>query len=144
MRYFENMAQYVRSPDPVGRRQGAGRKRILIVDDNDSLLNTLRICLESQGFTVCGEALNGLDAIGKAVDTEPDLVILDLAMPDMNGVAVASTLQRLRPNVPIILLTIYGDHVSTSFASIFGIKAIVSKSDGMGKLIEAVQSLIKD
>jgi DNA-binding NarL/FixJ family response regulator len=144
MRYFENMAQYVRSPDPVGRRQGAGRKRILIVDDNDSLLNTLRICLESHGFTVCGEALNGFDAIGKAVDTEPDLVILDLAMPDMNGVAVASTLQRLRPNVPIILLTIYGDHVSTSFASIFGIKAIVSKSDGMGKLIEAVQSLIKD
>jgi hypothetical protein len=53
-------------------------------------------------------------------------------------------LQRLRPNVPIILLTIYGDHVSQSFASIFGIKAIVSKSDGMGKLIESVQSLLKN
>jgi DNA-binding NarL/FixJ family response regulator len=138
------MGQYVHSPDPVGRRQGAGRKRILIVDDSDSVLNALRTSLESHGFAVCGEALNGLDAIGKAVDTEPDLVILDLAMPDMNGVEVASTLQRLRPNVPIILLTIYGDHVSTSFASIFGIKAIVSKSDGMSKLIDSVQSLIKD
>jgi DNA-binding NarL/FixJ family response regulator len=138
------MGEYVQSLHPVGRRQGAGRKRILIVDDSDSLLTALRTSLESHGFTVCGEALNGLDAIGKAVDTEPDLVILDLAMPDMNGVEVASTLQRLQPNLPIILLTIYGDHVSKSFASIFGIKAIVSKSDGMSKLIESVQSLIKD
>ena len=138
------MAQYAHSPAPVPRRQGGGRKRILIVDDSDSVLNALRKSLESHGFAVCGEALNGLDAIGKAVDAEPDLVILDLAMPDMNGVEVASTLQRLQPNLPIILLTIYGDHVSKSFASIFGIKAIVSKSDGMSKLIESVQSLIKD
>jgi DNA-binding NarL/FixJ family response regulator len=121
-----------------------GRKRILIVDDNESLLNVLRASLESHGFTVCGEALNGLDAIGKAVDTEPDLVILDLAMPDMNGVEVASALQHLRPNVPIILLTFYGEHISPSFAILFGIKQIVAKSDGVNKLIECVQSLLKN
>jgi len=107
------MAEYVPSPNAAGPDTRVGRKRILIVDDSDSLLNVLHRSLESCGFTVCGEALNGLEAIGKAAELQPDLVILDLSMPGLNGVEVASTLQRLLPKVPIVLFTLYGDRVGT-------------------------------
>jgi DNA-binding NarL/FixJ family response regulator len=122
-------------------RPTAARKRILIVDDQAALLKVLRTSLEHHGFTVCGEAENGIDAIGRAVATRPDLVILDVAMPGLNGIEVASILQSLLPNVPIILHTIYGDRVGKSLKTLVGIKAVVAKSEGVGKLIDRVRSL---
>jgi len=119
----------------------AARKRILIVDDQAALLKVLRTSLEHHGFTVCGEAENGVDAIGRAVATRPDLVILDVAMPGLNGIEVASILQSLLPNVPIILHTIYGDRVGKSLKTLVGIKAVVAKSEGISKLIDRVRSL---
>ena len=117
------------------------RKRILIVDDQAALLKVLRASLEHHGFTVCGEAENGIDAVGRAVATRPDLVILDVAMPGLNGIEVASILQGLLPNTPIILHTIYGERIGKSLKSLVGIKAVVAKSEGVGKLIERVRSL---
>jgi DNA-binding NarL/FixJ family response regulator len=117
------------------------RKRILIVDDQAVLLKVLRASLEHHGFIVCGEAENGIDAVGRAVATRPDLVILDVAMPGLNGIEVASILQGLLPNTPIILHTIYGERIGTSLKSLVGIKAVVAKSEGVGKLIERVRSL---
>src|SRR5713226_255953 len=117
------------------------RKRILIVDDQTALLKVLRTSLEHHGFSVCGEAANGIDAIGRAVATRPDLVILDVAMPGLNGIEVASILQSLLPNVPIILHTIYADRVGKSLKTLVGIKAVVAKSEGVGKLIDHVRSL---
>lgn len=117
------------------------RKRILIVDDQAALLKVLRASLEHHGFIVCGEAENGIDAVGRAVATRPDLVILDVAMPGLNGIEVASILQGLLPNTPIILHTIYGERIGKSLKSLVGIKAVVAKSEGVGKLIEHVRSL---
>jgi CheY-like chemotaxis protein len=81
-------------------------RRILIVDDQLAVLKVLRTALEHHGFIVCGEAESGVDAIGRAVATRPDLVILDVAMPGLNGIEVASILQRVLPDVPMILHTI--------------------------------------
>jgi DNA-binding NarL/FixJ family response regulator len=117
------------------------RKRILIVDDQAALLKVLRASLEHHGFVICGEAENGIDAIGRAVATRPDLVILDVAMPGLNGIEVASILQSLLPDVPIILHTIHGERIGKSLKSLVGIKAVVAKSDGMAKLIDRVRSL---
>jgi DNA-binding NarL/FixJ family response regulator len=119
------------------------RRKILIVDDQPSVLRVLRTSLESHGYIVCGEAANGIEAIGKAGATRPDLVILDVAMPGLNGIEVASILQRLQPNLPMILHTIYGDHVGTAFGAVFGIRAVVSKTDGIHKLIDCVHSVLK-
>jgi DNA-binding NarL/FixJ family response regulator len=119
----------------------AARKRILIVDDQAALLKALRTSLEHHGFTVCGEAENGIDAIGRAVATRPDLVILDVAMPGLNGIEVASILQGLLPNVPVILHTIYGDRLGKSLKNLVGIKAVVAKSEGISRLIDRVRSL---
>ncbi len=70
-------------------------------------------------------------------------MILDVAMPGLNGLEVASILQRLLPDMPMILHTIYGDHVGASFGAVFGIRAIAAKSDRMSKLIDCVHSVLK-
>src|SRR3977135_230679 len=119
----------------------AARKRILIVDDQAPLLKILRTSLEHHGFTVCGEAENGIHAIGTAEAKRADLAMLDVGTPGLNGIEVASILQSLLPNVPIILHTIYADRVGKSLKTMVGIKAVVAKSEGISKLIDRGRSL---
>src|SRR3981081_2352096 len=93
-------------------------KSILIVDDSEAIRSVLRTFLESrEGFEVCGEAVDGVDAIEKAKEIRPDLIILDLAMPRMNGAAAASVLKRTMPDVPIILFTMYDELMSKALSS---------------------------
>jgi two-component system chemotaxis response regulator CheB len=73
-------------------------KQILVVDNSDTCRKVTRLFLESQlGLEVCGEAVDGVDAIEKARALKPDLVVLDLAMPRMNGVEAASELRAMMP-----------------------------------------------
>ena len=67
----------------------------------------IRTFLEKEGFQVCGEAADGVQAIKQAKKMKPDLVILDMAMPRMNGVEAASVINRMMPSLPIVLHTVY-------------------------------------
>jgi len=116
--------------------------KVLLIDDGDAVRDVIRIFLEKRGFQVCGEAADGIEAIEKAKRLRPDLIILDLAMPRMNGVEAAFVLSRIMPGVPIVLLTIYGDFMGASLAAASGIKAVVSKTDGLDKLVACVESLL--
>ncbi len=116
--------------------------RVLLIDDGDAVRDVIRIFLEKRGFQVCGEAADGVEAIEKAKALKPDLIILDLAMPRMNGMEAASVLSSIMPSVPIVLLTMYGDFMGASLAAATGIKAVVSKTDGLDKLVDRVQSLL--
>ena len=119
-------------------------KHILIVDDSDTCRKITRLFLESQlGLEVCGEAVDGVDAIEKARALKPDLIVLDLAMPRMNGVEVASVLRAMMPGVPIVLFTMYDDTVGRALALCAGANIVVSKPDGGWKLIECVRSLLQ-
>ena len=119
-------------------------KHILIVDDSDTCRKITRLFLESQlGLEVCGEAVDGVDAIEKARALKPDLIVLDLAMPRMNGVEVASVLRAMMPRVPIVLFTMYDDTVGRALALCAGANIVVSKPDGGWKLIECVRSLLR-
>ena len=119
-------------------------KHILIVDDSETCRKVTRLFLESQvGLEVCGEAVDGVDAIEKAKALQPDLVVLDLAMPRMNGVEAASELRAMMPRVPIVLFTMYDDAVGRALAVTAGASRVVSKPDGGWKLIECVQSLLR-
>src|SRR3981081_1802099 len=83
-------------------------KCILIVDNNASIRKIIRTFLEGEaGLKVCGEAVDGYDAIEKAEQLKPDLIILELALPRMSGLAAASTLKKMHPRTPIILFTLY-------------------------------------
>jgi DNA-binding NarL/FixJ family response regulator len=116
-------------------------KSILIADDSDIVRSVIRAFLERTGYTVCGEAEDGLEAIEKATKLKPDLVVLDLSMPKLNGAEAASVLKSVMPRVPIILFTMYEEFMSQSLASAVGAEMVVSKPDGIGKLVECIQKL---
>jgi DNA-binding NarL/FixJ family response regulator len=118
------------------------KRRILVIDDGDSVRDTIRLFLERDGFEVCGEAADGVEAIEQAKKLKPDLIVLDLAMPRMNGAEAASILSKTMPNVPIVMLTLYQNVLGNALASAVGVKAILDKTDGMGKLVACVRSLL--
>jgi DNA-binding NarL/FixJ family response regulator len=114
------------------------RKRILLIDDGDIVRSVVRAFLEEKGFNVCGEAADGVEGIEQAKKLQPDLIVLDLAMPRMNGVVAASIISRDLPGIPIILHTMH--EVGKSLASATGISAVVCKTDGLNTLVECMRS----
>ena len=118
-------------------------KKILVVDDGEAVRDIVRIFLEKEGFQVCGEAADGEEGVEQAKRLKPDLIVLDLAMPRMNGVEAASVISRTMPAVPIVLLTMYGDTVGSLLVSTSGISAVISKTDGFEKLVTCVRSLLQ-
>ena len=117
-------------------------KNILIVDDSFVIRAATRHFLEEEtDFTVCGEAIDGLDAIEKAEQLHPDLIILDLAMPRMNGLQAAVKLRAMSIRAPIILFTMYAEAMQPFDALAAGVNAVVSKSD-LTSLQRHVESLI--
>jgi DNA-binding NarL/FixJ family response regulator len=116
---------------------------ILIADDSASTRKVIRAYLTQRHFEICGEAIDGVDALEKATELEPALILLDLRMPRMNGVEVASVLRGRLPNVRIVLLTMYDEVlVYKSLMSVIGIDAIISKPNGFATLAECVRGLL--
>jgi DNA-binding NarL/FixJ family response regulator len=116
---------------------------ILIADDSATARKTIRAYLTQQSFEVCGEAIDGVDALEKATELEPALILLDLRMPRMNGVEAASVLRGRMPNVRIVLLTMYDEVLNyKSLMSAIGIDAIISKPNGFRSLGECVRGLL--
>ena len=118
-------------------------KRILIVDDSVHVRNVLRMLFLSEGpeIEICGEAVDALDAIEKAMLLVPDLVLLDLAMPEMNGAEAASILKKNMPNIRIILFTMYSENIGMALTSAAGVDVVLSKPDGLSQVLKSVKSL---
>ncbi len=119
------------------------RKSVLIVDDNASIRQALRELFEREAdFEVCGEAENGKVAIEKAQQLRPDLIVLDLSMPVMNGFEAARVLKRLMPTVPLIMYSAFGDEFAEHQARLIGVSEVVSKSEHVSVLILKARSLL--
>jgi DNA-binding NarL/FixJ family response regulator len=116
-------------------------KTVLIVDDNDLLRATVSVLLTAhvEGMTLV-EAANGAEAIAKAEANPPDLIILDIAMPVMNGVLAAPALKKLAPKAPILLFTLYAGEVREPYH--FGVDAVVAKADGAEVFLRTVRELL--
>ena len=120
-------------------------KTILIADDNERVRTVVRQALEREtSFKVCAEATDGMDAVSKAKELEPDLVILDVRMPGLNGVEVAGILRYALPKVRIIFVTMYAEDITENLTSVFHIDAVLSKASGLTKLVENVESLLAE
>src|ERR1700740_69325 len=81
--------------------------RILIVDDHHAARITLRELLDWHSFQVCGEAKNGKEAIEKVIELKPDIILLDINMPELNGVKAAYEIRRISPSTKVVFLTVY-------------------------------------
>jgi len=118
-------------------------KQLLIADDSYLVRETIKNVLAGRSdIVVCGEASNGLEAVEKAKTLKPDLILLDLAMPEMNGAETASVLKMFVPEVRIILFTMYSENVGSYLTSALGIDAVLSKPDGMTALLNAVDAAL--
>jgi CheY-like chemotaxis protein len=115
---------------------------ILIVDDNASIRHILRAEFERRDWKV-EEARNGREAIEKAEESKPDLIVLDLAMPVMNGLEAAPVLRPMLPTVPIILFTLYADRLLEREALSAGITVVVSKDAALKTLLNRAQELLR-
>jgi len=116
---------------------------ILIADDSPLIRQSLRRWLEFNHWQVCGEASDGLDAIEKAKELKPDLIVLDLSMPGMNGLEAARELKRINPSIPLLMFTSFNTPNVKCEAIAAGCGAVVSKSDPQQLLVESLQRLLK-
>jgi DNA-binding NarL/FixJ family response regulator len=115
--------------------------RILVIDDSLAMRRIIATILNSQpGWTVCGEAEDGLSGIQKFNELNPDLVLIDFGMPDINGIELASWIFRTNPAVPLILFTVWELEDLERAAMKAGISAVVRKSEAWTLIacIEAV------
>jgi DNA-binding NarL/FixJ family response regulator len=116
---------------------------ILIADD--SVLVRQRLCElfeREEDFDVCGDAENGREAVEMAEILRPELILLDLSMPVMNGLDAARLLHRVMPEVPLIMYSAFSDSFTEKEARAAGISALVSKSENTSVLLGKARSLV--
>jgi DNA-binding NarL/FixJ family response regulator len=118
-------------------------KSVLIADDNAFVRQRLgELFNQEPDFEVCAEAVNGRKAIEEAQKLNPDLILLDLSMPVMNGLDAARALKRLMPEVPIVMFSIHSDAFTEKEARSAGVAALISKFEDMSKLLGIVRNLL--
>jgi DNA-binding NarL/FixJ family response regulator len=111
---------------------------VLIVDDSVAIRRSLRSCIEREGeMTVCGEAENGAIAVEKVRELSPDVVILDLQMPVMNGLEAARAIAAMAPQTAMVMLTLHTHDALASEAQAAGIREVLSKTDAVPGLLLA-------
>jgi DNA-binding NarL/FixJ family response regulator len=123
---------------------GGGMKsiRILIADDHDLMRRGLKSLLEAhQGWTICAEAHTGREAVARAEELKPDIVILDITMPELNGVEAARRILKASPNTEILVLSVhYSDQLIRDILDA-GVRGYIVKSDSDRDLVIAVEAL---
>ncbi|MEP6506660.1 MAG: response regulator transcription factor [Gemmatimonadales bacterium] len=116
--------------------------RILIVDDHSVVRRGVRALLESQdGWEVCGEADNGREAIEKVAELKPDLVVLDVSLPGLNGLEATPQILKASPNTEVLVLTMHHSEELVRQVLRSGAKGYVLKSDADHSLVEAIESV---
>jgi DNA-binding NarL/FixJ family response regulator len=116
--------------------------RILVADDHDLMRRGLKALLESRpGWTICAEAHTGREAVAKAEELRPDIVILDITMPELNGVEAARRILKASPNTEVLVLSVhYSDQLIRDILDA-GVRGYIVKSDSDRDLVIAVEAL---
>jgi two-component system, chemotaxis family, chemotaxis protein CheY len=115
--------------------------RILIVDDSETTRRILRAIVHSREWTVCGEAENGRAGIAKFDELKPDLVLVDLAMPDMNGLEAAQNMAAIDSSIPLVLFTVLDMPAIAAHARSVGISEVVSKAQAWD-LVRTIERVV--
>src|ERR1700681_1292499 len=116
--------------------------RILIADDHDLMRRGIKGMLQSHaGWEICGEAHTGREAVAKAQELKPDIAILDISMPDLNGVDAAKRIRKASPDTEVLILSVhYSDQLIRDILEA-GVRGYIVKSDSDRDLLIAVETL---
>ena len=116
--------------------------RVLIVDDYEVLRAGIRTLLQTNPeIEVCGEAANGLEALEKVAQLKPDLIILDIDMPVLDGFSAAKEISKLSPSVPILLMSMHTSSIVLNVAKSSGASGYVAKNQAPFMLLRAVETI---
>jgi DNA-binding NarL/FixJ family response regulator len=115
---------------------------ILLADDHSVVRQGIRIMLERESFEIVGEAADGLECVQLAEKYQPDVVVLDLSMPVMNGITAVGQIRKVSPRTKIVLLTMYTDEHHILDALRAGVKACVTKTQAVEHLILAIREVV--
>jgi DNA-binding NarL/FixJ family response regulator len=116
--------------------------RVLLVDDHSSFRHMLRTFLElNPNWEVCGEAADGCEAVKKTTELHPDIVLMDLDMPRLNGLEATRRIHKLSPSVRILILTLHENSVLPQIAQDSGAQGYVLKSESFDVLSRAIENI---
>jgi DNA-binding NarL/FixJ family response regulator len=118
-------------------------QRILIVDDHAIVRKMLKALVEThEGWQVCCEAENGLEAIAKVSEYNPDLIVMDMAMPVKDGISASRHISSIAPSVPIVMHTLHYSPELALEAKKAGVRAIVPKADSGDELLTTIEAVL--
>jgi len=115
---------------------------VLVVDDNSVTRSTIRSMLQGHGLPICGEAENGMQAVERVKELNPEVVLLDIEMPVMNGIQAAHEIRRISPSTKILFFTVHNDD-ATCGVRVLGVDGVVTKSAAATDLIPALKRLVQ-
>ena len=148
MRERRNRAERFRLPmsrkAAVAVKQAYARVRILLVDDHPTIRKMVRSVLEEHPrFEVCGEAVDGAKAIEAADSLKPDVVILNVTMPVLNGIEAARVIRIRAPDSAIVILSTHADERLIEESKRIGVRAYVAKARTGEVLVQAIEAAIE-
>jgi CheY-like chemotaxis protein len=123
----------------------SGRKkpaRILIADDHEAVRRGLRTALSAAGWEVCADVVNGKEAVAKATELKPDLIILDISMPVMGGLDAARLIRAADPSAKIVIFTMHESQQMKDEIARIGVQAHAVKSEPMKNLLDTIKSVL--
>ena len=131
--------------DAPVQRTAMKNARLLIVDDHEIFRRGLRALLEpSSEWQICGEAVDGIDAVEQCRSLKPDIVVLDVSMPRLNGLEAARLIVKEKPEPQIVIITQHDSPQIRSAALEAGARAFVTKSAVGSELVSALKNLIRN
>ncbi len=129
--------------DPSKKGEAVNLK-VLVVDDTEHVRDMLVQMLELDGFDVVGQASSGEEAIDLAKNSDPNVIVMDYVMPDLDGLSAAKAIKKDRPTQAIILYTAYLDANVENQAREAGVALVVGKVEGLNQLERHINELCRD
>ncbi|MFZ5352851.1 MAG: response regulator [Bacillota bacterium] len=117
-------------------------KKVLIVDDAAFMRGSLRMILQNNGFEVVGEAENGLEAVKKYKELSPDIVTMDITMPELDGIDAVKLIKQLDNNAKIVMISAMGQESKVKDAVVAGAKSFIVKPFKSEFVLETLKKLV--
>jgi DNA-binding NarL/FixJ family response regulator len=127
----------------VAERETRDPIRLLLADDDEAVREELGSYLEGEGFAIVGSVPDGLHAFEQAAWLRPDVVLMDLHMPNMDGISATNIIKSHSPEIPVVILTAFAERDNRWASQLAGAASFLDKSSSMSELVEALRSAVR-